>query len=523
LNPPETNHRSRPGDREGALAPYLRAIQAHKVVFVVVVLAAVAAAGIYAKTSTKEYSSTAQILVTPISQDNTSFIGLNLLRESGDPTRTVQTAAALVETQQIADTAAEELGDGRTGEQVLSEVAVQPEGESNVLDVTATATSPEKATHTANAFAEAALSVRNDLLQEQIAEEVERLEAAGGSTEQQGRINSLKTIENRGDPTMQLAQKASGAGSPTGAGAALVIGLALIAGLALATGTAVVLEMSERRIRDEDEAVNLFPNSILARVPLLSRAQKRALGDGNWIMPPNVREPFRMLTAQLQREGSHRTILLTSGSTGDGKTTSSINLAMTTALAGHSTILIDTDFRKPGVSEALRIQPIVIRNEMVDPRTLEAALQQVPGVEHLRVLAPAVVDPSDEALIEHFAERMPLMLEEAAKLAEFVIIDTPPLGEISDALRITAAADEIIIVVYPGKTNRANYEIMRELLDRAGDLPLGLLVIGDRTGAASTYYGYGMARSRGTDNGRRGDRPLNTPPSGGAKPPRARR
>lgn len=514
MNPLETNHRSRPRDREGALAPYLRAIQAHKIVFVLVVLAAIAAAGIYTKTSTKEYSSTAQVLVTPISQDNTSFIGLNLLRESGDPTRTVQTAAALIETRQIADAAAEKLADGRTGEQILDEISVQPEGESNVLDITATATSPSEATRTANAFATAALEVRNDILHEQIAEEIERLESQPNlGSEQERRINSLQTIENRGDPTMQLAQKASGSGSPTGASAPLVIGLALIAGLALGTGTAVVLEMAERRIRDEDEAVALFPNSILARVPILSRGQRRALGDGNWIMPPNVREPFRMLMAQLQREGDHRTILLTSGSTGDGKTTSSINLAMTTALAGHSTILVDTDFRKPGVSDALRIQPTVMRNEMVDGGALEAALQQVAGVEHLRVLAPAVLDPTDDVLIEHFTERMPSMLEEAAKLADFVIIDTPPLGEISDALRITPAADEIIIVVYPGNTNRANYEIMRELLDRAGDRPLGLLVIGDRTGAVSTYYGYGMARAR--NFGGRSDDPLNAPGAGG--------
>lgn len=520
MNPLETNQRSRPRDREGALAPYLRAVQAHKIVFVVVVLAAVAAAGIYTQTSTKEYSSTAQILVTPIAQDNTSFIGLNLLRESGDPTRTVQTAAALIETRAIADAAAEELGDGRTGEQILNEVSVQPEGESNVIDITATATSPDEATRTANAFAKSALGVRNEILHEQIVEEIERLEAGPKlGSEQERRIASLKTIENRGDPTMQLAQTASGSGSPTGASAPLVIGLALIAGLALATGTAVVLEMAERRIRDEDEAVELFPNPILARVPLLSRAQKRALGDGNWIMPPTVREPFRMLMAQLQRESDHRTILLTSGSTGDGKTTSSINLAMTTALAGHPTILVDTDFRKPGVSDALNIQPTVMRNEMADPNALEAALQQVPGVEHLRVLAPAVVDPSDDELIEDFSERMPAMLKEAAKLAEFVIVDTPPLGEISDALRIAPAADEVIIVVYPGNTNRANYEILRELLDRAGDRPLGLLVIGDRTGAVSTYYGYGMTRGRTFDG--RSEDPVNAPAS--ARPRKSRR
>ena len=50
-------------------------------------------------------------------------------------------------------------------------------------------------------------------------------------------------------------------------------------------------------------------------------------------------------------------VLFTSGSTGDGKTTSSINMAMTMALAGHSTILLDADFRKPGVAEALGRRP----------------------------------------------------------------------------------------------------------------------------------------------------------------------
>jgi Mrp family chromosome partitioning ATPase/capsular polysaccharide biosynthesis protein len=487
---------SRARDREGALSPYLRAIQAHRLVFVLIVVATVAAAAIWTSTSKKEYSATAQILVTPVSQNNQSLLGLDLLRESGDPTRTVQTAAALVETRSAAEKAAKTLGGGRTPQQLLGSVSVQPEGESDVLDVTATAPSPASAATISNAFASAALAIRRETLQAQVAGEIARIESETPATpEQERRINALQTLEKRGDPTMSLAQKATPSSSPVGASAALVIGLALLAGLALGTGTAVVLQLLERKIRDEDEAMRLFPLPILARVPVLSRSARRALEEGDWTLQPHVREPFRTLIAQLQRVPDHQVVMFTSGSTGDGKTTSSINLATTMALGGHQTILIDTDFRKPGVSEALRIAQRDLPPDLSDG-SLEKTLEAVPGVDNLRVLAPRVLEPQDEAQIEAFVEQLPEILEQATNISDYVVIDTPPLGEISDALRITPHTDDIVVVVYPGNTNRANYEIMRDLLERSGDKPKGLLVIGDSTGASSTYYAYGMERQR---------------------------
>jgi capsular exopolysaccharide synthesis family protein len=495
-SPPNDRSRSRPG--EGALAPYLRAIQAHRLVFVLVVLATVAAATVWTSTAQKEYSATAKILVTPVSQENLSLLGFDLLRESGDPTRTVQTAAALIESREPANQAARTLNDGRTGSQILSSISVQPEGESNVLDVTATADSPSSAARTANAYSTAALDSRKKTLELQVEAEIARLESSGpANAETTKRIDTLTALKENGDPTLALAQEAIPSSSPVGASAAIVIGLALLAGLAIGTAAAVVLELTAHKIRDEDEAVELFPLPILARVGVLPRSRRRSQG-GQWPMPPNVREPFRTVMTQLQRASRHQVVMFTSGSTGDGKTTSSINLAMTMALGGHSTILIDTDLRKPGVAGALQIppQPSAVPTLLEDPASIEQSLVPVPGVDGLRVLAPGAFGTQGEASIESFAEMLPAVLEQAAGLAEYVVIDTPPLGEISDALWITPHVDNIILVVYPGNTNRANYEVMRDLLDRSGDRPAGLLVIGDRTGASTTYYGYGMERQR---------------------------
>lgn len=498
MTPLPSNDRTGPGTREGAFAPYLRAIQAHRLVFALVVIATVAAAAVWSTSAGKEYSATAEILVNPLPQSNQSFLGFDLLRESGDPTRTVQTAATLIETQEAADAAAKSLNDGRTGQQILNSVSVQPAGESDVLDVTATADTPTEASRTANAFTLAALTTRREKLHAQLKEEIERLEGEGPQTpEREKRIDTLRTLEERGDPTLTAAQRATPSDEPVGASAAIVIGLAVIAGLALATGTVVVLELTARKVRDESEATSLYPLPILARVPVLSRAERRQRTAGQWLLQPTVREPFRTVLTQLQREDAHRVVMFTSGSTADGKTTSSITMALTMALGGHSTILLDADFRKPGIAEALRVSaPMLDPNLFSDAAAVEKSLAEVPGVPNLRVLSPSSPTARSDALVEAFTDHLPELLARASELAQFVVIDTAPLGEISDALRVMPVVDDIIIIVYPGKTNRANFEIMRDLLERAGDRPTGMLVIGDRTGAISTYYGYGVEQQR---------------------------
>lgn len=481
------------GFRERALAPYLRAIKAHRLVFTLVVIATVAAAAIWTSTASKQYSATAQILVTPLSQDNESFLGFNLLRDSGDPTRTVQTAAALIESRTAARRAAEALGDGRSAQEILDSVTIQPAGESNVLEVTATATTPSKASRTANAFTNSVLALRHASLNDELESAIERLETTRAPTpERERQINALSTLKQNGDPTLSVAQLAISSDSPLGPSAVIVLGLALLAGLAIATATAVVLEMTERRIRDEEEAVRLYPLPVLTRVPIIGPTELRRREFGAPSLQPGIRESFRTVMAQLQRESQRHVVMLTSGSTGDGKTTSSVNLAITAARGGHSTILLDADFRKPGVGQALGIDAsgagIGAFDDLI---AMEHALVQVPDVENLRLLAPGADDQSD-AWIDTFSERLPDVLQRAAELADYVVVDTAPLGEVGDALRITPYVNDVIVVVYPGKSNRANYEIMRDLLERAGDRPTGLLIVGDQTGASYTYYGYGM-------------------------------
>jgi len=78
------------------------------------------------------------------------------------------------------------------------------------------------------------------------------------------------------------------------------------------------------------------------------------------------------------------------------------------------------------------------------------------------------------------------------------VVDTPPLGEVSDALRVLPEADDVVIIARPGNTNRPSFELMRDLLERAGQSPFGLVLVGTTARGATPYYAYGTpATARG--------------------------
>jgi Mrp family chromosome partitioning ATPase/capsular polysaccharide biosynthesis protein len=486
----------------------LRAIRAHRLVFIGVILATVLVSIAWLAVRTPEYEASSQLLIAPLPQDDQELLGFSFLRESGDPTRTSQTAASLIETRAAAQRTAEELGDGWTAQKVLNAVSVAPEGESNILAVTAKADSAELSARIANQFVRAALGQRTRQLERQIDSEVNRLEAVDedapqptteeGTVTPQERIDQLTALKERGDPTITLAQQAVPPPSATGAGTPLVIALALLAGLALGTGACVLLEMTGGRVRDEEEAVRLFPMPVLARVPELARRLRPDRRPGEpWLMPPSVREAFRTLFLQIERTETSRVIMLTSASTGDGKTTSAINLAASIAASGRRTILMDFDLRKPDVARSLGIDSELPLMTLAAPTSsIEDLIVDVEGMPNVSLVALGAVGVHDVGLVEALGGRLSDLIDEARQHSDYVVIDTAPLGEVSDALRFTSVVDEIIIVTRPGITNRANFRVMRDLLQGAAEHPRGFLIIGENTGATNSYYSHGVARAR---------------------------
>ena len=472
-----------PRDRDAgaALGPYVRAIRSRALVFVLVTLAALAWAAIQLSTRSPTYETTAELLVTPLPQDDRTFLGITLLRDSGDPTRTVQTAAALISSPVVAARAAQEFGGGMTQENVEDAVKVEPLGESNIVGVTAQAASPNEAAKLANSYASISVKRRARVLRKQVERAIAERRSDGLSAIDRTRLAELTAVRDRGDPTLSLSQPAQPPKRPIDAPAWLVLVLALVAGLTLGAVVAVLAERLDRRVRDVDEFFSLAPIPILARVPMVRRSEREGPALD---VPPAVREAFRTLQIQIDQRRSDcgrpsTTIVVTSGSSGDGKTTTTICLAHALVAAGHEVLLIDCDLRSPQIGPQLGLGASKgLATLLSTSATLDDLLQRPAKLPPLRVLTGAG-GAGDVASGQLLTRRLAEILAEARSLADYVIVDTAALGVVGDALALSPYAEELLLVGRTRNSDRRAVENAVELLESANTPPTGWVVIGD--------------------------------------------
>ena len=516
---------SMPNREEGAYAPILRAVRANLLLVITIVVVSVATAVVWEKTRPSKYNATAQILVTPVSNDGT-YAGLPAVvtADSADPARTLQTATSVVESPAAAILTAQQLRGSWTQKSVGEAVAIQPRGESDIVSVTATASGALGSAKLANTYARAALSLHATLLSHEAKVQVKQLEARqkllpegenAAATQLAAQVNALSSVANGHDPNFSLLQAAPIPTSQAGSSKKLIVALALLAGLLIGVGAAIAIEYLNRRVRDEDELLSLYPLPVLSRVPPLPRAA-REIGSAD-LIPPRVREAFRTLQVQLP-PGPHsggRTVMFTSASPRDGKTSSAVNFALVLAAANYRVILFDFDLRRPDVGRRLNVHADFMDLFRMDT-TLDELLVEPRSAPGLRVIS-ATPQNDVTPLLEAVGRRLPDLLRSAREIADYVIIDTPPIGQVSDALRAAMIVDDIVLVSRPGNTDRTELQHTRELLDRMGHTPTGLLVIGE-AGTGDAYVTYGAEMSLDQPNGRATPpEPLSTPRARGGE------
>ena len=154
-------------------------------------------------------------------------------------------------------------------------------------------------------------------------------------------------------------------------------------------------------------------------------------------------------------------------------------------------VLIEADLRRPAIGQALGVTPThgtgSVLLETVD---LEDALVTTKAYgQYLQLL---VADYSGAAS-GWMADRLFLpsaqrLVADAKKIADYVIIDSPPLSEVIDALPIAQRADEVVVVVRLGKSQLSKLAQLGELLSRHGVRPVGFTVVGSTGGAEGYYY-----------------------------------
>jgi capsular exopolysaccharide synthesis family protein len=270
--------------------------------------------------------------------------------------------------------------------------------------------------------------------------------------------------------------------------------LGLGAGLVVAIALAVLLERLDTTIKvDTDVALKLD-------VPLLGAVFYRRTRRGHdpddemeVITSTHSKDPvaeqYRGIRTNVlfsRIDQSLGAIVVTSTLPGEGKTTTSSNLAVVMAQAGFSVILVDGDFRRPSLHKVFGIQRNRGLGNLILANNTEAEVLIETNVPNLRLLCSGPTPPNPSELLGSTA--MDRVMRRLKELSDVLIIDTPPIGAVTDATVLGANADGVILVVERGRTPVEAIKRSLETLRKVGIDPMGVVL--NKAMATDPYYSY---------------------------------
>lgn len=506
----------RPPTESAGLSRYLQIVR-DRVRFVVgVMVIALVAAGAYLAVAPKTYEAEADVIVTPAS-DQELNTGLPLIRQSNDPTRDVETVARLLASRGVASRARTELTSDKSPAQLLATVTAAPVAQSNIVSVTAKGATATEARDTANAFVDGLVTERTAQLHRALDQKITGLEKnvreqtpaeANANGDLRDQLSELKALRQGADPSVRVQTRAAAPAGPATPKPLLTIAAGIIAGLTLGLAGAFALFAVDPRLRREEQLRERYRIPVLARIPREAKAPQTVKGERRFgvgprrktrqplspgHLSPATMEAYRTLRAMLDAKQGNaiprsRSILVTGPSPSEGKSTTAVNLAASFALAGRKTILIEADFRRPSIGRALDLRNTVgVARVLLSNARLESALVPVkPFGDHLRVL---LADHSGEALPELLSlPAAASLLDRAEQLAEVVVVDSPPLTEVVDALPFARQADDVVLVVRLDTTRLPQLDRLGDLLLQNDVQPGGFVLVGVGSSERSSYY-----------------------------------
>jgi len=412
-------------------------------------------------------------------------------------------AVRLVDTTPVAAAAAKELGEPQTEARGLLghiDATLDDTGSNTASDfmtITASAPTPARAAALANAFALALNATRTtDAQQEidqtiqQIKKQAEDISSSSDTTAQDDlasqlqQLQGLRASQENATIILEKAEPPSRPVSPKPLRNAM---LALVLALLIAAGLAPALEAVDRRIRTEEDLEDALEVPNLASIP----------DDAFPGHPPSpaAREAFQTLRAALTYfnvDKQLKIVLVCSPAHGEGKTTVATNLAAAMAQDGTDVILLDGDLRKPQVAARLMVEDALgIEQLLVDnPDVSEAYGEvQMSGAGRLRVIANQIPSATPSVLLG--SKKMREVLEEMALDADVVVIDTPPLLAVSDAVPLVRMASGVVLVAKSDATSRDGLLKARQMIEAAQGTLLGSVLTGVNESLLGRYGGYG--------------------------------
>lgn len=492
------------------LAYYLKVLRRRWWVLVLVPGVAVAVTLAILSQTQKQYDATAKLVVNPRNQV-TALLNPGAAAQSADPERDLNTDVSRIKTEPIAEAVRRQLGVPEDAQALLERVTTSLEGTTNIVDVKVRDSSPRRAAALANAFATRYVATRErdarSAFQDAAARARTQLESLtpgqqnlAQARQLESRIRELEVGITLQTGNAEVIQPASIPTSPASPRLIFDSVLAGFLGVLLGLVAAAALELLDRRVKEEGDVRFITHLPSLASIPPPGRAMRgRRLELGR-----EQTEGYRSLAASLRffKLGREvKTLLVTSPSPFDGKTSVTLFLSAALAEFGQRVVAVECDLRRPRFAEYLELadsqglsstlagmatwQQEIVDIDVSDWRT--SASRGRDETIRFSVLPAGPTPPNPHALLS--SPEMYALLGELRMAADVVLLDSPPLGALADAVPLLPRVDAVALVVRLQHTRRDALAKACNILDELDAPVLGTVITGGARPTLKGYYG----------------------------------
>ena len=508
---------------------HIATLRRRKWIVIVAVVLTTAGAAYFASRQAPLFEAGARVFVNPSAQLTTGAVGTAAEAQA----RYLSTQAALAHTRSVAVAAVRaSSGAATSADELLRQTRIAADPASNILTITVANGSSTGAVTLANAYSRAfqresaAAGVANINkgirgVDGQIAAINRRIVAAkaagtspsalrsqlAGLIKQQQKLIQLKLIQPTSASVVQPASGATQVRPHVRLDALLGAAVGLVIGICVA----FLAEAFDTRVRSSGEVSEQLELPILARLPAPIRSLRGTYGlamlstDG--VAGTEGYRKLRLAVDFANVRHAARTILVTSAVEKEGKSTTAANLALAYAGTGRRVALVDLDLRRPTIGKFFSLDTSCVGATDVALGSAELADAMVrftvgeaasgrssePGAEStelstLCVLPAGSMPPHPADFLESDAVRR--MVAEVAAQVDVVLIDSPPMLPVSDALVLSGFLDGVIVVVKSSIARRPALGELRRLLGQMDAKPLGFALTGVE-GEDGDVAGYG--------------------------------
>lgn len=444
------------------LRDYVRILHKNWILILVLLLLGLAGGAGYAAMQAPKYVASTQLYVSVRTEGAATG---DLVQGTTFARQMVSSYVDVIGKALVLEPVIEELDLDMSVSQLAPKVTASTPLNTVLVDISVTDTDPEQAAQIANAVATSFSSVVQGTLE--------------------------RPAEEAASPVLiTVTQPATAPTTAASPNVKMLVALGGLLGLAVGVGVAMLRTVLDTRIHTLQDLEGITERPMLGGIAYDPEAQKRPL-----IVHADPRSPraesFRTLRTNLQFldvEGGQRIFVVSSAGPGEGKSTTTANLAIALAETGARVALIDGDLRLPRVAEYMGVEGGVGLTDVLIGRIGVADALQKWGRNELYVLTSGRIPPNPSELLGSAA--MSQMLGSLGEYFDYVLIDAPPLLLVTDAAVLGKKTRGVILVAASGKTKKQELTGAVRTLTTAGVPLLGTVVTMLPTKGPDSY-GYG--------------------------------